>query len=336
MISVLLILCNTTFADDIRLKEENRNYIYNYNNLRIILNYNTIRRNRPRYILCFFKGDTLVNHYDGVGFRELFLSSDAQYFLGTSNDGCTKHAFVVFDRQGNIIKSIKHGNSNLEYRLQSASFVQEWYNEKEPEVEFCVENGKLIDIKINSSRLMRFGEQPKGFRYTNARISLLDIDEEDGEGNHEIITHTIGKVRIVVNKKNIDSDSPLFTTCFFEGDSLIKIINDCNIENICSSENGLYHVGIGTDNCCGTYCILFDSHCNIYKVIANKEIRQFRGEKVYRREQIPIWFERPEVKFIMKYNRLYDVRVKTRIELEDRKTGARRWYYYSLFGIDNR
>src|SRR5688572_26743637 len=61
----------------------------------------------PPHYVTIYAGDTLVARYKNVGFEHLYASKDKRFFVGLSNTGLTKTAFVVFDREGHLIREVK-------------------------------------------------------------------------------------------------------------------------------------------------------------------------------------------------------------------------------------
>lgn len=75
------------------------------------------------------------------------VSDDHQYIVGLSNKGMTS-AYWIRDRNGRVIKHRKHSKLFLHYCRESVTNIQEWFNEKEPNVRFILSQGKLRQVIV--------------------------------------------------------------------------------------------------------------------------------------------------------------------------------------------
>lgn len=143
---------------------------------------------------------------------ELFVSPDNKYFLTLSNSGLCKIAYLIFDNEGNIIR-LSYQDTHLAkqqeneypviYHSRSITVTREWYNAKDPKVDFIVNDGKLMDVKIND---------PK-----NKRISLLDKYEYVEE---LIANDTLSYGNVKINNPNKYKAYKIKIKCF---DQYVKI-----------------------------------------------------------------------------------------------------------------
>jgi hypothetical protein len=105
----------------------------------------------PKYRLIIYKDGKMVSEHDGAGFEELFSSEDNKYFLGVSNSGLIRDAYIVFDNDGKILKreQQEEGGGKIKYCNTSITVVRHWYDSKKPEVKFNTIFGKLWSVLIN-------------------------------------------------------------------------------------------------------------------------------------------------------------------------------------------
>jgi hypothetical protein len=121
----------------------------------------------PPHTLSIFTGDQLLAKYKNVGFEKVYSSMDNRFFVGVSNRGIPGTAFVVFDADGNLLREEKHRFLPYElYTSQSVTLVREWYDEKNPDVEFDVRDGRLAAVFIRGSNKQKYNllERDLGFR----------------------------------------------------------------------------------------------------------------------------------------------------------------------------
>ena len=106
----------------------------------------------------------MLAEHPATGFPQVFADAESRFFLGVSNKGLTKTAWVVVDRDGRIIRSQAHGKGP-KYCQMSVTLVRTWYDEKQPGVQFKVEAGKLKEVKIRDcegkSISLPLEEEPK-------------------------------------------------------------------------------------------------------------------------------------------------------------------------------
>ena len=111
----------------------------------------------PVFTLSIFHENELMAMYKDINCQKFFASPDNQYFLGVSNRGVPGTAFVIFDNQGNLIREEKHQFFTEPYYCsESVIMRREWYNEKNPQIQFVVENGRLEKLFINGCNQERY------------------------------------------------------------------------------------------------------------------------------------------------------------------------------------
>jgi hypothetical protein len=94
------------------------------------------------------KGKPVGEHED-IGFEQIFASPDNAYFLGVSNRGLVQPAYVIFDRNGRILKAQPHDPRKVHYFAMSVTLIRKWYDSEKPDPRFDVVDGKLKDVSIN-------------------------------------------------------------------------------------------------------------------------------------------------------------------------------------------
>jgi hypothetical protein len=140
----------TARADKWSLAPEVKDTPFTFGDTRIVLHYDSTKNQfYPEHTLKVFRGEQLLKEHKGVGFEQVFASADNRYFLGVSNRGLVKPAWVVFDREGRIIRQQEHG-AGVRYCQMSVTLVRVWYDSKKPEPEFKVERGALKAVSVRS------------------------------------------------------------------------------------------------------------------------------------------------------------------------------------------
>jgi hypothetical protein len=146
----LALTTTVAHADTWFLKPEVRDSESVFSDVRVVLHYDSTKNPAiPEYSLRIIVKDRLVAEHKGVGFKQVFASPDKAYFLGTSNSGLTRDAYVVFSRDGKILKRQSHNSKDVKYGMTSVTLIRQWYDDKKPDVKFEVNNGILKDITIN-------------------------------------------------------------------------------------------------------------------------------------------------------------------------------------------
>jgi hypothetical protein len=145
----LVLLGLAAHADDWSLTPEVKNTPYQFGETRVVLHYDSMtNRQYPEYTLKVFRGKTLQAEHKGVGFEQVFAEKENRFFVGLSNRGLTRTAWVVFDQEGRIIREQRHDIVAMKYCRSSITVVREWYDKEKPEVRFKVEGGKLKEVSV--------------------------------------------------------------------------------------------------------------------------------------------------------------------------------------------
>lgn len=153
VVAALLVAGALARADSWFSPAEVKETPYVFGETKVVLHYDGLkRRNFPEYTLKVYRGEKLLGEHEGVGFTEVFADKENRYFLGVSNEGLVGTAWVVFDRDGKIIRQKKYADASppLKYCQRSITVVRQWYDEKQPEVEFKVEAGNLKEVSVRS------------------------------------------------------------------------------------------------------------------------------------------------------------------------------------------
>jgi len=147
-----LLAFSVVHADDWVLKPEIRDSAFLFGNYRIVLTCDSTRNAAyPEYTLRLYANNKLLAAHEGIGFERLFASPDHRFFLGVSNSGLTRCAYVVFDREGRILARQLHDPKKIPYQEMSISLVRKWYDEGKPGVEFKAVGEILREIHINGA-----------------------------------------------------------------------------------------------------------------------------------------------------------------------------------------
>ena len=147
----LLLACPTLHADSWALKPEVKDTEFKFGETRIVLHYDSTTNSRyPRYDLRVYSGDKPVATNENVGFERVFADPQNTYFLGVSNRGLIKQAYVIFDRQGRILKEQKHDPRKVHYMEMSVTLIRKWYDAKNPQPEFVFRDGRLSNVHIRA------------------------------------------------------------------------------------------------------------------------------------------------------------------------------------------
>lgn len=193
--AIILLACvshpQLSFCDVFSIREHNDSHKETYGETTLLIKSQYKQgMGLPEQSVTIIRNGTKIGMIPFFG-DELFVSPDNKYFLTLSNSGLCNIAYLVFDNEGNIIR-ISYQDTRLAkqreneypvlYHSMSITVAREWYNAKDPKVDFIINDGELIDVKINN---------PK-----NKRISLLDKYEyvEELIASDKLLAH--GNVEI--------------------------------------------------------------------------------------------------------------------------------------------
>jgi hypothetical protein len=158
---LILATASAATADKWKLDPEVKDTDYKFGEAKIMLHYDTTKDQYfPEYTLRIFQKDKPAAELAGVGFEHVYASPDNAFFVGVSNRGLIKDAYVIFDRQGKILKRQPHDPKKVSYKSFSVTLIREWCDEKKPEAKFEVAGGVLRNVTINGA--------------DGKRVSLLD------------------------------------------------------------------------------------------------------------------------------------------------------------------
>jgi hypothetical protein len=144
--------CSSARADTWHLTPEVKEITNTFGNVQAVLHYDSTRnRSYPEYALKIYRDGKLLGEHKGVAYKQVFADSENRYFVGVSNSGLTKTAYVVFDRDGRILRHQPHG-APVKYCRMSVSVMREWFDEKKPEPEFKVDGGKLKEVSVRGCK----------------------------------------------------------------------------------------------------------------------------------------------------------------------------------------
>jgi hypothetical protein len=77
------------------------------------------------------------------------ISDDGRYIVGLSNRG-SENAFWIRNHQGKLIAHKTHNSAGIHYCHESVTNVRQWFDEKQPNVDFQIKDGKLSQVTVRS------------------------------------------------------------------------------------------------------------------------------------------------------------------------------------------
>lgn len=150
LFAVLGVAALPTHADSWFLPPEVKDTNYVFGATQITLRYDSLHNSLyPEYTLIIKNRGATNAVHKGIGFEQVFASPDNAYFLGVSNSGLIKDAYVVFDAKGKLLKRQPHDPSKIHYDGFSISLIRHWYDAANPAPQFGITNGILHDVTIH-------------------------------------------------------------------------------------------------------------------------------------------------------------------------------------------
>jgi len=155
---VLSSVCGPAFADSWTYPPRVTSEKFLFGESRIVLEIDGTRNSGyPPHTLLIYRRGELVAKYKNVGFEKVYASADNRYFVGLSNWGIPGTAFVVFDAEGNLLREQKHRFlPDGVHTVRSVTVRRVWYDAEKPAVEFGVEAGRLVSVKVRGSNGQRY------------------------------------------------------------------------------------------------------------------------------------------------------------------------------------
>jgi len=149
---ILLLAHASLHADSWTLKPEVKDTEFKFGDIQIVLHYDSVtNRSYPRYEVRIHANDQLQATLDNTGFEQVFADPQNTYFLGVSNSGLIKQAYIIFDRQGRLIKEQRHDPRKMHYTTMSVTLRRVWYDAKTPKPEFVIQDGKISDVRVQGA-----------------------------------------------------------------------------------------------------------------------------------------------------------------------------------------
>lgn len=122
---------------------------YKFGDTQVVLDrYTSPHLTLPEYHLRIYRHGELLAHHRDVGFERIFTDRLKMYFLGVSNQSQIKQAFVLFDRNGHILKIQPHDPKVVRYCELPSLQTRFWYDAGNPDPQFFVYDGKLREVRI--------------------------------------------------------------------------------------------------------------------------------------------------------------------------------------------
>lgn len=90
----------------------------------------------PEFKLKMWEKGRLLLSLNDMIFDDIYPSPDREMFVGLSNSGWPGSAVIVFDRRGRVWFTANHGMSEFDYCAETSTMLKEWYDGKDPGVQF--------------------------------------------------------------------------------------------------------------------------------------------------------------------------------------------------------
>jgi hypothetical protein len=147
--------------------------IYTFGDTRIELECDTTKSgNYLEFLLRIYDSNNLMAMYRNVAFEDIYASEDNSFFVGLSNCGIPGTAFVVFDKNGRLLREVKHqflhasySDYDRVYSNQSVTLVREWYDKNNVDIQFQIDQGRLEDVVLKGSTGLEYRLLHQIYRY---------------------------------------------------------------------------------------------------------------------------------------------------------------------------
>jgi len=134
----------------------------------------------PPHTLSVYGGGQLLAKYRNVGFHKVYASKDNKYFVGLSNSAIPGTAFVVFDAAGNLLREEKHDFlPHAMYTFRSITVLRVWFHEKNPDVEFDVQDGRLVGVFVRGSNNQKYNLLQRDLDFREVGVDRPPSRDED-------------------------------------------------------------------------------------------------------------------------------------------------------------
>jgi hypothetical protein len=156
-IFVCCLACSTSaFSDMPSMKRWKQEKTFSFGDIHIKQSFNSMKDPMdPEFKLRVYDKGHLVLQLNDAAFDAFFPSLDGGAFVGLSNSGWPGTAVIIFDRRGRVLLLAEHGLARFDYCGETATFVKEWYDSKDPQVRFPtfrIGNGRTPGITLKSCR----------------------------------------------------------------------------------------------------------------------------------------------------------------------------------------
>jgi len=144
-------ICGTASADTVFYRDHTETWRFANDEFHVssITDAETPRTAR-QYLKIDSHGEVLAV-LNGVGIDTLAASPDESLFVGLSNSGIPGSAVVIFNRKGEVLLLVPHGELRFDYCEESVSVVRTWHGSKAGDVHFD-EDGQLAGISLLDCR----------------------------------------------------------------------------------------------------------------------------------------------------------------------------------------
>ncbi|MTW12751.1 hypothetical protein GM658_19265 [Pseudoduganella eburnea] len=125
------------FADMPSTKRWKQEKTFSFGDVQIKQSFNSMKDPMdPEFKVRVYDKGRLVLQLNDAAFDAFFSSPDGGAFVGLSNSGWPGTAVIIFERRGRILLLAEHGLARFDYCGETATFVKDWYDSKDPQVRF--------------------------------------------------------------------------------------------------------------------------------------------------------------------------------------------------------
>ncbi|MYM21075.1 hypothetical protein GTP46_00225 [Duganella sp. FT135W] len=139
------------YADMPPMERKKTEQTFRFGAIKIVQSFNSIRDPKsPEFKVRVFKGDKLLLQLSDAFCGNFFAAPNQLLFVGLSNTGWPGTAVIVFDDSGRILLLADHNAAQFDYCEETPTLLKQWYDDKNPEVQFHLPNaGKEIKPSIS-------------------------------------------------------------------------------------------------------------------------------------------------------------------------------------------
>jgi hypothetical protein len=151
-----VVVSTQVFADMPSMKRWKQEKTFSFGDIQIKQSFNSMKDPMsPEFKVRVYEKGRLLLQLNDAAYDAFFPSPDGGAFVGLSNSGWPGSAVIIFDRHGRILLLAEHGLARFNYCGETATFVKEWYDSKDPQVHFPIfriGSGRTPGITLKSCR----------------------------------------------------------------------------------------------------------------------------------------------------------------------------------------